>query len=220
MIRILALATTLLLTSALLPAVTIDDLVKAHGVDRFDDVETIRFTFRVDRGENVTERHWTWHPQSGDVVVRFTDASGSEKEVAYNRYEMSEDSPEDVITADKRWINDTFWLIWPLHLSWSDDVTLSEPVPTPCPITTNDALKVTISYPPSGGGYTPGDAYDLYLDEETLRPMSWTFRRGGKEDGSSVTWEEYKTAGPLTLSTVHYNEDRSFKLSIPNLEVE
>src|SRR5690606_8804752 len=128
MIRPFVLAATMLLTPMLLPAVTIDDLVKAHGVDRFDDVEAIRFTFRVDRGESVTERHWTWHPQSGDVVVRFTDASGSEKEVAYNRYEMSEDSPEEVITADKRWINDTFWLIWPLHLSWSDDVTLSEPV--------------------------------------------------------------------------------------------
>ena len=70
---------------------------------------------------------------------------------------------------------------------------------------------------PAEGGYTPGDAYDLFLDGGGMI-RAWTFRRDGGETGRSMTFEGYEQVGPLLLSLDHRGED-DFRLFFTDLEL-
>ena len=62
---------------------------------------------------------------------------------------------------------------------------------------------VVVKYP-NEGGYTPGDTWDLYIGKDN-RVEQMVYHRGGPKKPSvvSVTWEGYKKAGPLLVSTDH-----------------
>ena len=61
---------------------------------------------------------------------------------------------------------------------------------------------ITITYP-NEGGYTPGDAYDIYFDEDYMI-KEWTFRKGNSEDPSlSTTFENYKDYNGIKIATDH-----------------
>jgi len=57
---------------------------------------------------------------------------------------------------------------------------------------------------PADGGYTPGDTWDLYVGNDN-RVEQFVYHRGGPKKPSLVTatWEGYKKAGPLLISTDH-----------------
>jgi len=61
-----------------------------------------------------------------------------------------------------------------------------------------------VKYPAEGGGYTPGDTWELYVgkDGEVEYLM---YHRGGSKKPSLffVTWAGHKKAGPLLVSTDH-----------------
>jgi len=61
-----------------------------------------------------------------------------------------------------------------------------------------------VKYPSEGGGYTPGDTWELYLDADK-RVEQMLYRRGGPKKPSvvTVTWTDYKKAGPLLIATDH-----------------
>jgi hypothetical protein len=55
---------------------------------------------------------------------------------------------------------------------------------------------------PEGGGYTPGNTWELYAGKEG-RVEYWIYHRGGAKKPSLViaTWGSQKKAGPLLIST-------------------
>lgn len=208
-----------LLAAAPLAAGTKDDLIRAHGADRFDVVREVSFTFSVTRDGKKTSRHWTWAPKSGDVTLRYTDADGNEQTVSYRQSDVDENADKSIIDADKKFVNDTFWLAWPLHLTWCADVSVEDTGVKTNPLTGKDTPSATIRYPSEGGGYTPGDMYVLYLGPDN-RPVAWSFHRGGAEEPTlTCSWEKYQPAGPLVLATDHWNADKSFRLQIEDLSV-
>jgi len=71
------------------------------------------------------------------------------------------------------------------------------------PLGNGSATMVSVKYP-SEGGYTPGDTWDLYLDKDN-RVQQMVYHRGGPKKPSlvNVTWEGYKKAGPIYISTDH-----------------
>ena len=71
------------------------------------------------------------------------------------------------------------------------------------PIGKTRAERVVVKYR-SDRGYTPGDTWELYLGADG-RVEEFLYRRGGAKKPSVVmaTWEGYKQAGPLLISTDH-----------------
>lgn len=188
-------------------------MMRAHGVTDFARVEHLHFTFHVERdGKLATQRGWVWNPQTG-VVTRVMNGN----RVSYDRDEMSATDAE----IDKQFINDSFWLLPPLHLSWAgDDVTLSETGKASLPIGEGEATKIIAAYAPGGGGYTPGDVYELYVDAEGLI-RAWHFRRGGAEKPTlTTTFSDYESAGPLKIATEHRNADGSFRLHFTGVKAQ
>lgn len=195
-------------------------IVAAHGFDRWDRVEAIRFTFTVIRGESVSKRGWHWRP--GENRVRMTvddpEAPDGKRIVAYDRDEL-EGAAKRVIDADRKFINDSFWLLMPLHLSWAENVEVKDTGPHALPIGEGEARRIVVQYPRQGG-YTPGDRYDLYVDKD-WRIVQWTFHRGGGEKPNlATTWEAYAKAGPLVLSLNRRNPGSGFAITFPNTAVK
>jgi len=189
-------------------------IIAAQGIDKRDQISRIQFEFVVDReGREVVRRAWDWRPQDGTTLM----TSGTDAPTSITLFMTESDAGKKV---EANWINDTFWLMFPIHLAWGTEDTVTDLGEAPAPISGVPTRKVLIAYPASGGGVTPGDQYDLFLDPATMRPVEWNYRKGGKESSRPLTWEDYKTAGPLTLSTRHRSKDGALELRMENLRVE
>ncbi|MEM6855538.1 MAG: hypothetical protein AAF593_14120 [Planctomycetota bacterium] len=113
-----------------------------------------------------------------------------------------------------QFINDSYWLLFPFQLVWSDP-TVTDAGMQPLPLGGGEGQKLICQWP-AEGGYTPGDAYDLYLGEDGLI-QQWVFRRGGQENGRAHTWEDHQQLGPIIVSLDHHgpppgNEGSGFRL--------
>ena len=176
-----------------------DSIADAHGFGRWREVARLDFAFAVDVADtNRVRREWSWFPGADSVV-----AVGPGGTVAYVR-----NTPLDSLAeaTDADFVNDTYWLLMPFYLVWSEggyesSVTYRDTMPLSREIGT----RLTVQYRPEGG-YTPGDAYDLYVDaDHVLR--EWVFRKGGAAEPSMVTdWSDYRTYGGLLLPGDHRGE--------------
>lgn len=165
----------------------------------------IRFTFHVEtEGKIQVVREWRFEPRSGRVTrnidgetVTFTfGAPGNEAQTR----------------ADAHFINDSFWL-WPqCHLGWATDIEVTEHGATPLPFGQGAALQTTVRYPAVGGGYHPGDAYDIFHSAQG-RIVAWHYRRlNAKVPTLTVRFKEPVELGPLTVMTDHVTEDGTFRV--------
>jgi hypothetical protein len=167
----------------------------AYGFDKFDEVKSIAYTWNVQvDSARVLSRDWKWNINDRTVYYSGPDTS----------YTYSLDMPSDSLpTADKGFINDKYWMMMPFQLAWDSGYTYESEENVASPIAGKNSTKLTIVY--SGeDGYTPGDAYDLYLDENNMI-LEWVFRRGNGPDGRPTTWENVQQFGPIKLATDHAN---------------
>lgn len=183
----------------------------AAGVDRMDKIERINFTFNVARNGNTSvSRAWTWWPAQSRVM-RVVDGQS----VTYWRNKMSEEDR----AVDAQFINDTFWLSPALHLRWAGpEVSISDEGESDIPIIGETGRRILLAYPKQGG-YTPGDAYDLFIDKGHII-RAWHFRRGGAAAPSlTTTFENYVDFGGLQVALEHRNADGSFRLWFTDVKV-
>ncbi|WP_100614237.1 hypothetical protein [Confluentibacter citreus] len=172
-----------------------EKIANAHGYVHWKNVSKIEFTFNVDKDSSHTERSWIWEPKRNNISF----LADKDSIVNYNRTKI--DSTK--INLDKSFINDKFWLLIPFQLVWDKNTTISEPIKTEAPISKTQMNKITLTYPNDGGGYTPGDAYDLYYGDDFLI-NEWVFRRGNDENPSLAnTFETYQVYNGLKLATEH-----------------
>src|SRR5690606_39161151 len=173
-------------------------LAEAHGFKHWKEVGELRFTFNADQGGLHFERSWIWDPQE-DLV---TAISGTDT-LAYHRGIMDS-------TAHKRnsgFINDRFWLLAPFSLVWdaqSYDYVHSRG--QKAPISGKPMQKLTIVYK-GDGGYTPGDAYDLYFGDDLIL-REWVYRKSNQEQPTLISsWEDYVEVEGLKLAQRHIRQD-------------
>ena len=196
-------------------------IARAYGFDRWGNVERIDFTFNVERdGKLATRRAWVWWPQENRVRL----GSGVDAK-SYDRSDLNKpQTPKWMVDVDKQFINDSYWLLFPFHVVWSG-AKVEEAGVKPLPMGEGEASKIIVSYPKALGGYSPGDAYDLYLDRDTGRIRQWVFRRGGaapdaKGGGRAMSWEGERQLGPIIISTQHRSEDDKMRLYFDGLKLK
>ena len=188
---------------------TAEKIANANGFENWKEVSELQFTFNVDRDTTHFERSWTWHPKTEDVIM----ISGKDT-VAYNRKSVDSTS----MNADKAFINDKYWMLAPFQLVWDTSATISESAMAEAPISKTQLNKITISYP-NEGGYTPGDAYDLYYSDDFM-VKEWSYRKGNsKEPTMSTTWEDYENFNGITIAKTHNRPDSNWKLHFTNITV-
>ncbi len=185
-------------------------IAEASGFHNWDNVNEIKFTFNVDRTDRHFDRTWTWEPKTGKVIME-----SAKDTVVFNHKSVDSTS----FGADTAFVNDKYWLLAPFNLIWDDtaEITTSEKVLAPM---SKDSLRMlTIAYP-AEGGYTPGDAYDYYYDDN-YDIKEWVFRHKNGEEPSMITsWEGALDVNGIRIYTTHNNMNRDVKIYFTNVSIK
>lgn len=198
------------------PMTVRQNIAESYGLQHFGEVEKLQYTFNVKKGDDHVYRFWIWEPHLDRVTFKGMDY---QEAVTYNRNEISDDTLEKLKKIDAWFINDNYWLLFPYHVAWDSNAKVEDTGRQRLPMGDGKARCVVVSYP-AAGGYTPGDVYDLYLDDQ-YRLKQWVYRRGGSEKPTRIsTWDDHRKVGPLTLSLNHQGEDQNFRVWFTNVGVK
>jgi len=189
---------------------TAETIAVKNGLDKWDTVNQINFTFNVDRKENHYERSWSWRPKDRKVtMITATDT------VTYNRNQID----STYIKIDQAFINDKYWLLAPYQLVWDKGTRISEQTNKIAPLSKDTLNVITIAYG-AKGGYTPGDAYDFYFDKDFII-REWVFRKNNDSLPSMITtWEDYENFNGISIAKTHRDSANSFRLYFSNIHIK
>ncbi len=185
------------------PTSVAEKISRAHGFENWKNVTEISFTF-------FGKRTWVWHPKTKDVqLIKENDT------IHYNRKAID----SLVLQTDSAFINDKYWLLVPFQLIWDNTATISKPQQEVAPISKTNLNKITLTYPKEGG-YTPGDAYDIYYGNNYII-REWVFRKGNNEKPSLITtFENYKTFKGIKIALDHKSADGKWNLKFTNITIK
>jgi hypothetical protein len=178
-------------------------IFKAYGFDSFGQVEKIRYTFNI---EGLLSRTWEWEPKTDLISYEGKDKGGAPVKVTYPRSQLSSQSELVKNEIDPAFSNDNYWLLFVLRVSWDGNATITDEGVQKLPLGNGSAQRVVVKYP-SEGGYAPGDTWELYVGPDH-RIQELAYHGGGPGTQKRpkllvVTWDDYKKAGPLFISTDH-----------------
>jgi hypothetical protein len=225
--RILAFTTLLVILGATSAAQQrppiAEQMAKTYGLDSFGQIEAIRYTWSAQfPGVNVS-RSWVWEPKTGKVSYEGKDKEGKPVKAAYTRSELSSQSDAVKNQIDPAFMNDQYWLLFPLHVIWDSSATVTDAGMQKLPLGKASAQRLVVKYPAEGGGYTPGDTWELYIGGDK-RVEEFIYHRGGSMKPSLViaTWTDYKMAGPLLISTDHRGtaDGKPLRISLTDVSVK
>ncbi len=189
---------------------TAQSIAKAYGIDQWSKVEELNFTFNLELPNRRLERSYRWKPKTNEVTYM---ASGDT--IQYNRMNAL-DSLQ--MAADQRFINDKYWLLAPFQLVWDENLTFTEQSQVIAPIS-KDSLHLLTAVYPNVGGYTPGDAYDFYYNDDYII-KEWAYRAGNQQEPSLITtWEDIQEYSEVKLTQGRKDSTQNFHLHFTNLSI-
>jgi hypothetical protein len=201
-----------------------EQIAKTYGLDSFGQIEAIRYTWNGElTGLFKLARVWEWEPKTGKVTYEGKDKDGKPVKVTYMRSDLSSQPDAVKNEVDPGFLNDNYWLLFPLHAYWDTSATVTDQGMHKLPVGNGSAELVSVKYPAEVGGYTPGDTWELYVGKDN-RVEYLVFHHGGTRKPSLVkaTWAGYKKAGPLLISTEHRGtaDGKPLHIFISNVSVK
>lgn len=184
-------------------------IAHAYGFDQLEDVQSISYTWNVRRDSvTVMVRDWKWDLVKGEVSYSDADTSAT--------YLLSEKT-DQIKDIDHKFINDKYWLLYPFQLAWDKGFTTEITEDQTSPINGTPSTKLTVLYN-NEDGYTPGDAYDVYVDENKII-KEWVFRKGNAAEGRAFTWENEKDFGGIKIALDHRMQNGEKIIWFTNVKV-
>jgi hypothetical protein len=201
-----------------------EQIAKAYGLDSFDKVEAIRYTWNGEiPGVFKLSHAWEWEPKTGKISFEGKDKDGKPVKVTYLSSQLNSQPDNVKNEVQPAFVNDNYWLLFPLHAYWDTSATVTDQGMHKLPIGSGSAKLVSVKYPQEAGGYTPGDTWDLYVGKDN-RVVQMVYHRGGAKQPKlvTVTWTGYKKAGHLLFSTEHRGtaDGKPLHISISNVAVK
>lgn len=192
-------------SSAQQRAPILDQIAKTYGIDSWDKVEAIRYTWNGEITGLFRAAHtWEWEPKTNKISYEGKDKDGKAVKVSYMLSDLSSQPDSVKNEVEPSFVNDNYWLLFPFHAYWDSGATVTDEGMQKLPVGSAQAERVVVKYPAEAGGYTPGDTWELYVGKDK-RVEQFVYHRGGPKKPSLVvaTWTGYKKAGPLLISTEH-----------------
>ena len=190
-------------------------VAKTYGLDSFSFIGKMKYAFNAKFNGKTFSRSWLWDVAGGRVTMQQPGAAP----VSYARSGVPDTRDTNIRKVDAQFINDQYWLLFPLHLAWDGSAAITVAPDEPVPIGAGTATRVTITFPPSGG-YTPGDAFDLFIDKSN-HVKQWAYRRGNASIPTRTNrWEENRRVGPLLVSLDRPGSDSTFRVWFTDVAVQ
>lgn len=186
----------------------IEKLANAYGYESWNEVKEIEFTFNVNNQGKEFKREWRWQVKEDRVYMK---VEGEEVGTQLNK------NPDQQI--HQAFINDSYWLLFPFQLMWTDgyDHKINEKVISP--FYEKELTELVINFKEEGG-YTPGDTYKLYINED-FKIEEWSFFPSGSEEPRIINaWDNYKIYEGLSISTDRRNVDGSFRIYFTDIVIK
>lgn len=197
-----------LMLAAIAPAQTrspiLDQIAKNYGVNSWDQIDALRYTWNAQFPGVKVSRSWVWEPKTGNVSYEGKGKDGKPVKVSYMRSELASQSEVIKNDIEPAFVNDNYWLLFPLHAYWDRSASVEDAGKKKLPIGKGMAEEVVVKYPAEGGGYTPGDTWTLFVGADH-RVHEFVYHRGGSKKPTVIiaTWSDYIKAGPILLSADH-----------------
>lgn len=189
-----------------------------YGIDSWSKVTSIEFTFNVNTGQKTVKRKWTWQPALNIIKFTGADQNGKDTIISYNRKKMDHNNPT-LTYVDKRFINDSYWLLFPFHLVWDKNVEIKDQGIKELPISHKKGRSLIIRYT-NNVGYTPNDVFILFLDNNNMI-NEWIYRPGGNKEKQRIyTWEDNRKFGGITIATKHNGPDNTRKVWFTGIDIQ
>ena len=189
-----------------------DQIALANGIKNFEKAGLLEFTFNVQRDTAApSSRHWQWFPKTNEAVF-ITDSTTT-------RFKRTDTTTQELKKLNARFTNDEYWLLYPLHLGWDNGYELKDSGMKSAPISGKSLRKLIIKYNATDG-FTPGDMYDLYIDQNQ-HIQEWIFHKTGAPAPSLITsWENYKDFDGLQIAQNHTSKDGKFRLWFTGIQIK
>ena len=187
-------------------------VANAYGIKDFKKAKSMSFTFNVKRDTfPSTSRSWDWNMQQN--IVTMTTPSQT---VTYRRDTIQSAAMKNV---DGKFINDQYWLLFPFHTVMDKGCTLTQKDNIKAPIGKANSTMLTVQYN-NVDGYTPGDAYDLYIDKNYM-VTEWVYRsKGVAKPSLNTRWENTLKNKGVKTATNFPSEDGKFKIYFTGVSVK
>ena len=180
----------------------------SYGFQYFNRIEKIQYTFNERKGDKHARRFWIWEPKLDKVTF---DGMDYKDPITYYRKDLQTNPSNTLKNIDAWFVNDNYWFLFPFHVALNTRTKVEEVDRKKLPMGDGDAACVVVTYPAQGED-TPGDVYELYLDEN-FRLTQWLYRRGGSETPAKIsTWEDHRYLGPMLFSLNHRGDDGNFRV--------
>jgi len=183
----------------------LEKIAKTYGLDSYGQIEAIRYTWNADITGLFKAAHvWEWEPKTGKISYEGKDKDGKPVKATYVQSQLNSAPANVKEQIEPAFVNDNYWLLFPLHAYWDTSATVTDKGMQKLPIGNGSATLVSVKYPAEAGGFTPGDTWELYVGKDN-RVEQFVYHRGGPKPPQLVTatWAGYKKAGPLLISTEH-----------------
>lgn len=182
----------------------LEKVAKTYGLDSWNKIEAIRYTWNLQLGPVNLSRSWEWEPKTGKVTYEAKGKDGNPVKVTYMRSDLSAQTDAVKKDIEPAFVNDNYTLLFPLKAYWDSSPAIIDQGMYNLPTGSGSAELVAVKYPAEVGGYTPGDTWELYVGKDN-RVEYLVYHRGGAKKPSLlyVTWGGQKKAGPLLISTDH-----------------
>ena len=180
-----------------------EQIANTYGLDSFDKIEAIRYTFNAQLPGVNLSRSWIWQPKTGQISYEGKDKDGKPVKVTYVQSQLDGEPANVKDEIDPAFLNDQYNLLFPLHVYWDSSADVQDMGMQKLPLGKGMAKQVVVKYP-AEGGYTPGDTWELYLGSDggvrgfRLSPR-WTQEaecRHGNLGGLQESWSSPYLDGP------------------------
>lgn len=172
-----------------------DQIAKTYGIESWGQVEAIRYTLHIEWGKLKLARSWVWEPKADRVSYEGPDKTFKNPvKVTYIRSQLASQDALVKEWIDPGFLNDQYVLLFPFHLVWDTGPTITDAGMAKLHLGKGSARKVVVKYP-SDGGYTPGDTWELFVEND-YRIKELDYHRGGpvKPTILTVTWADHRMA--------------------------
>lgn len=187
-------------------------VANAYGIKDFKKAKSMSFTFNVKRDTfPITYRSWDWNMEKNIVTMK-----DPKQTVTYRRDTIQSAAMKNI---DGKFINDQYWLLFPFHIVMDKGCTLTEKDNIKAPIGKKNSTMLTVQYN-NVDGYTPGDAYDLYIDKNYM-VTEWVYRsKGVAKPSLNTRWENTLKNNGVKTATNFPSEDGKFKIYFTGVSVK
>src|ERR1700681_800625 len=103
----------------------LDQVAKTYGIDSWDQVEAIRYTWNGEiTGLFKAAHKWEWEPKTNKVSFEGLGKDAKPVKVSYVRTDLGSQTDAVKNEVDPSFINDNYWVLFPFHAYWDKSATV------------------------------------------------------------------------------------------------